>query len=40
MDEERLKRAKTTGPFGYILKPSEERELQAAIETTVSKSKT
>ncbi len=31
-DEETLGRAKLTGPFGYILKPFEERELRAAIE--------
>ncbi len=31
-DDLTFKRAKTTTPFGYILKPFEERELQTAIE--------
>jgi CheY-like chemotaxis protein len=31
-DEETLQRAKLTEPFGYILKPFEERELHVAIE--------
>ncbi|UCB47476.1 MAG: PAS domain S-box protein [Spirochaetota bacterium] len=31
-DNETLKKAKITEPFGYILKPFEERELHAAIE--------
>jgi signal transduction histidine kinase len=31
-DETTLERAKSTGPFGYLLKPFEERELQIAIE--------
>lgn len=39
MDEKTLQRAETTGPFGYILKPFEERELHATIETTLSKFK-
>ncbi len=32
-----LERAKQSGPYGYILKPFEERELAAAIELTLSK---
>ena len=39
MDEKTLQRAETTGPFGYILKPFEERELHTTIETTLSKFK-
>jgi CheY-like chemotaxis protein len=35
MDEKTLQRAETTGLFGYILKPFEERELHATIETTL-----
>jgi len=35
MDEKTLQRAETTGPFGYILKPFEERELHTTIETTL-----
>src|SRR2546427_312297 len=31
-DEDTLQRAKVTEPFGYILKPFEERELHIAIE--------
>ena len=31
-DEQSLQRAKVTAPFGYILKPFEERDLRAAIE--------
>ena len=31
-DEKTLKRAKITGPFGYIIKPFEDRELHSAIE--------
>lgn len=34
-DEETFKRAKTTGPFGYLLKPFEERELYITIETAL-----
>jgi PAS domain S-box-containing protein len=34
-DEETFKRAKVTGPFGYLLKPFEERELYIAIETAL-----
>jgi PAS domain S-box-containing protein len=31
-DEETLQRAKITGPYGYLIKPFEERELHATIE--------
>jgi two-component system, cell cycle sensor histidine kinase and response regulator CckA len=31
-DEETLRRAKVTEPFGYVLKPFQERELRTAIE--------
>jgi CheY-like chemotaxis protein len=34
-DENTLQRAKVMEPYGYILKPFDERELQAAIETTL-----
>jgi PAS domain S-box-containing protein len=34
-DRNTLERAKTTGPFGYILKPIEERELYVTIETAL-----
>jgi PAS domain S-box-containing protein/putative nucleotidyltransferase with HDIG domain len=37
-DELTLKRAKTTEPFGYILKPFDERELKIAIEMAFYKS--
>ena len=36
-DEETLSRAKETGPFGYILKPFQERELRATIEVALTK---
>lgn len=36
-DEKTLKRAKMAEPFGYILKPFEERELHAAIEMALYK---
>jgi PAS domain S-box-containing protein len=36
-DEDTLKRAKVTEPFGYLLKPFEERELYGAIETALYK---
>ncbi len=36
-DEKTLKRAKITEPFGYILKPFEDRELKAAIEIAIYK---
>ncbi|MBN2206532.1 MAG: response regulator, partial [Candidatus Aminicenantes bacterium] len=38
-DEPTLQRAKRTGPFGYILKPFEERELQTTIEMALYKAK-
>jgi PAS domain S-box-containing protein/putative nucleotidyltransferase with HDIG domain len=38
-DETTLKRAKTTEPFGYILKPFDERELKIAIEMAFYKSR-
>ncbi|MEB3335882.1 MAG: ATP-binding protein [Leptolyngbyaceae bacterium] len=36
-DPHTLNRAKTTAPFGYILKPVEERELYVAIETALQR---
>jgi PAS domain S-box-containing protein len=36
-DERTLKRAKITGPFGYIIKPFEDRELHSAIEVALYK---
>lgn len=36
-DEETLKRAKITEPFGYIIKPFEDRELHSAIEIAIYK---
>lgn len=38
-DDHTLRRAKTTTPFGYILKPFEERELQTAIEIALYRHK-
>ena len=38
-DEQTLKRAKITEPFGYILKPFDERELKIAIEMAFYKSR-
>ena len=38
-DEDTLERAKRSEPFGYILKPFEERELHATIETALYKHK-
>lgn len=38
-DEHTLQRAKVTGPFGYILKPFEERNLPIAIEMGLYKHK-
>jgi len=32
MDEKMLERAKVTEPFGYIIKPFEDKELSSAIE--------
>jgi diguanylate cyclase (GGDEF)-like protein/PAS domain S-box-containing protein len=39
-DEATLERAKVTDPFGYLLKPFEERELYTAIEMALYKHKT
>jgi|Deesub1362A_J573_1020465.scaffolds.fasta_scaffold00171_59 PAS domain S-box-containing protein/putative nucleotidyltransferase with HDIG domain len=36
-DEKTLERAKLTEPFGYIIKPFDERELRSTIETTLYK---
>ncbi len=36
-DEKRLKRAKITEPFGYIIKPFEDREVYTAIEMALYK---
>ena len=38
-DSATLQRAKLTGPFGYILKPFEERELETQIEIALYKHK-
>jgi len=38
-DEKTLDRAKLTGPFGYIIKPFEDRELHSAIEVALYKHK-
>ncbi|HUI10203.1 MAG TPA: response regulator [Bacteroidota bacterium] len=37
VDEKNLQRAKVTEPFGYLLKPFEERELQITIEMALYK---
>ena len=37
MDEERLKRAKTTEPFSYVIKPFNERELHSTIVRALKK---
>lgn len=34
-----LKRAKATGPYGYILKPFEDRQLEAAVEVALCRHK-
>lgn len=39
VDETTFQRAKLTKPFGYLLKPFEERELQTTIEIALYKSK-
>lgn len=36
-DDDTLARAKTTGPFGYIIKPFEDRELKLTIEMALYK---
>lgn len=36
-DEKTLERAKVTEPFGYVLKPFEDREIQSAIEMALYK---
>ncbi|MCD6163715.1 MAG: PAS domain S-box protein [candidate division Zixibacteria bacterium] len=38
-DEKTLQRAKLTGPFGYLLKPFEERELHTSIEMALYRHK-
>ncbi|MFA6216757.1 MAG: PAS domain S-box protein [Candidatus Omnitrophota bacterium] len=38
-DDKILKRAKITGPYGYIIKPFEEKELKVAIEMALYKVK-
>jgi PAS domain S-box-containing protein len=38
-DEKTLKRAKVTEPFGYIIKPFEDRELHSAVEVALYKHK-
>ncbi|MDO9530251.1 MAG: PAS domain S-box protein, partial [Syntrophales bacterium] len=39
-DEDKLQRAKVTGPYGYILKPFKAEELQATIEMALYKHET
>lgn len=39
-DDERLAKVKETQPYGYILKPFEDRELKAAIEICLCKART
>ncbi|MDZ7344982.1 MAG: response regulator, partial [candidate division KSB1 bacterium] len=38
-DDDTLKRAKITEPYGYILKPFQERELHTTIEMAINKHK-
>jgi len=38
-DDETLKRAKQTEPYGYVLKPFEEEDLRAAIEMALYRRK-
>ena len=39
MDEERLERIKVTEPFGYIIKPYEDKELRSAIAIALQRDK-
>ncbi|MEM0896213.1 MAG: response regulator [Verrucomicrobiota bacterium] len=39
-DEETLARAKSVEPYGYLLKPFNEQELQSAVEVALSRSQT
>jgi len=39
-DKETLRRAKEIGPFGYVLKPFDERELVATVEMAIFRHKT
>ncbi len=39
-DDSTLDRAKTTNPFGYIMKPFDEKELRATIEIAVYRART
>lgn len=39
-DEETIARAKRTSPFGYVVKPFNERELRAAIEIAIYRRET
>ncbi|EKQ54044.1 MAG: glycosyl transferase [Methanobacterium sp. Maddingley MBC34] len=36
-DDKTLQRAKSTNPYGYIIKPYPDKELQLALETTIQK---
>lgn len=38
-DDEILSRAKSADPFGYLIKPFEDRELRATIEMALQKSR-
>ncbi len=39
-DDETIQRAKTTAPFGYLIKPSSSRELHSAVEMALYKAET
>jgi AmiR/NasT family two-component response regulator len=39
LDEEKIERAKITMPFGYVLKPIQERDLKVTIEMALYISK-